>query len=136
MMGSITSYVKFAQGVIAQSAASGATTGRIINCQGFDRACHVFDLGILPSTGSARWSVWESATSGGTYTVISGTLISTIASIGGTAAYCVDVPVNVAKPYQKSLTTLATPAGFGSVVVLYSGSRLLPPSQEKTATVV
>ena len=136
MMGSITSYVKFIQGVIPMSAASGAKNGRVIDCQGFDRACHVLDVGILPSTGSARASIWESATSGGTYTIISGTLISTIASIGGTAAYCIDVPVNVAKPYQKSLTTLATPAGFGGIVVLYSGTRLLPPTQEKTATVV
>ena len=135
MMGSITSYVKFAQSNIS-SAASNGHTGRSIDCRGFDRVCHVLSIGVLGSTNSVRSSIWESASAAGTYTVISGSLITTIASIGGTAAYCIDVPVNTAKPWQRALTTMTNTAAFGGVAVLYSGTRQLPPTQEKTAKVV
>lgn len=135
MMGSITSYVKFTQSNLS-SASSNGHTGVIIDCQGFDRICHVLSLGVLTSVGSVRSSIWESATSGGTYTVISGSLITTIASIGGTAAYCIDVPVNTAKPYQKALSTMVGTAAFGGIAVLYNGTRKLPPTQQKTAKVV
>ena len=135
-MESLTSYVKVIQSVSPLSVASGGATETAISCIGFDRADHIINVGTVEHTvcTSVTASIWESATTGGTYTLISGTL-TTINSAGGAVA--ISGPVATAKPWQKAISTAnAGWAVFSAVAVLYNGSGQLPRTQELTATVV
>ena len=134
----LTSYVKVIQSLPPLSYASGGVTEEAIACSGFSRAQHIINLGTMEhnTATSVTASVWESATSGGTYTIISGTL-TTMATTGTSESYVIDAPVSSTKVYQKCITTANDGwCCVGEVAVLYGGSRLNPPTSENTATVV
>ena len=142
--------------VLVKAAGSGATgTGAIWTpvavdlSGGYDRAMIIVSRGGLTATnieGMITASVWESASSAGTYTIISGSL-GTSGSLLGTApsndntALLIDVPVNGAKPFLKVYGTAAYTAGtaepqVAALVLGYRGTKLSPPTQDNTAILV
>ena len=134
----LTSYVKVIQSYPPLSYGAGGITEEAIACVGFSRAQHIINLGTMQhnTATSVTASVWESATSGGTYTLISGTL-TTMATGGTSEAYVIDVPVSSTKVYQKCISTANDGwCAVGAVAVLYGGSRGNPPTSENTAVVV
>lgn len=137
-METLTSYVKVAQSLSPLSVASGGATETAVDCRGFSRACHVLNVGTMGGASAAVYaSVWECATADGTYTVISGTKTTVANSAGASEPYIIEVPVNVAKPYQKMITTAgAAWSELGGIALLFGGSNLLPPSQTNTVTAV
>lgn len=137
-MAKIGSYLKVQQAMSPISAASGGLAEKAyLDCTGFDRHAVVVNVGTFEySTASVNASIWESATSGGTYTVISGSL-TTISSTGRGEATYIDVPVSSSKVYQKLIASGAN--GYttvGAISILYDGSSKYPKTQENTATVV
>lgn len=137
MAESLTSFVKVAQAVSPVSNAAGAVTATEINCTGYGRVLYAINNGTSgAATASCAVSIWESATSGGTLSLISSSLM-TIGTAGLGELYLIDVPVNTAKLYQKVKATFADSWGnLGAAAILYAGSGLYPKTQENTATVV
>ncbi len=105
-----------------------AITESVIDCRGFDRVCHVINVGTMAATGTLDYQVQESATSGGTYADITGAALDQVlAATGGSKVYAIDVPVNPAKPYQKAVAAHGTAnVTSGAIAVLYEGSGAFP----------
>jgi len=99
MLENLTSYVKVAQSMLPLSVASGGATEIAVDGTGFDRVCHVLIVGAMAATADIQTSIWESAATGGTYTVVAGT-ISTIAFAGSEASYELEAPISTAKLFQ------------------------------------
>ena len=137
-MENASSYIKVAQSLSPLSVASGGATETAVDCRGFSRVCHILNVGTMGGATAAVYSsVWECATSGGTYTYITGTKTTIANSAGASEPYLMEVPVNVAKPYQKMITTAGTSwSEVSGVALLFGGSNTMPPSQTNTVVSV
>ena len=138
MAESITSYVDINQTLAPLSYAAGGVTEEVLDCSGASRALHIINLGTMEHNvaTTVTASIWESATSGGTYSLISGTL-TTMATTGTGEAYAIDVPVNKDKVYQKCISTANDGwCVFATVGLAYAGSGSFPKTSENTVTVV
>ena len=108
-----------------------------VDAQGFDRVCHVIQLGTMASGGGFDAEITESATAGGTYTLIASSGMTAITAANAKKVILIDVPVNSAKPFQKIRGT-ATTAGtvsiaVGATALLYRGSGMKPTTAEDVA---
>ena len=113
---------------VAPVSSDTALTETEIDCTGFDRVCHIINIGAMTATGTFDYKVQEAATSGGVATDIAGAaLVQVTAAAGGSKVYAIDVPVNPAKPFQKADAACGTAASVvGAVAVLYEGSGTFP----------
>ena len=113
---------------VAPVSSSSTLTATEIDCTGFDRVCHIINVGAMASTGTLDYKVQEAAATGmGSATDITGAALVQVADTGGSKVYAIDVPVNPAKPFQKAVAVCANAASLvGAVAVLYEGSGTYP----------
>ena len=128
---------KIVQSVAPVTSAT-ALTETEINCAGFDRVCHIINIGTMVATGTFDYKVQESATSGGSASDITGAaLTQVLAASGGGTVYAIDVPVNAAKPYQIAIAVCGTAnVTVGAVAVLYEGSGTYPKTAATQAIII
>ncbi len=108
-----------------------------VDASGFDQV--LFSSGRGASAGTTKGqfstSVYDSATTGGTYALISGSL-GTSGTSSTNTALLTEILVDPTKPFLKIYGTSSTTgtAAFPVVAVanLYRGTRTLPPSQDVT----
>ena len=72
-----------------------------VDAQGFDRVCHVIQLGTMASGGGFDAEITESATAGGTYTLIASSGMTAVTAANAKKVILIDVPVNSAKPFRR-----------------------------------
>ena len=116
-----------------------ALTETEIDCTGFDRVCHIINVGAMTATGTFDYKVQEdSATGMATAADITGAaLTQVLAATGASKVYAIDVPVNPAKPFQKAVATAGTAnVTVGAIAVLYEGSGTFPKTAAKEAIIL
>ena len=113
---------------VAPVSSSSTLTATEIDCTGFDRVCHIINIGAMTSTGTFDYKVQEAAATGmGSATDITGAALVQVEDTGGGKVYAIDVPVNPAKPFQKAVAACGAAASVvGAVAVLYEGSGTFP----------
>jgi hypothetical protein len=109
-----------------------------IDCRGFDRVCHIINVGAIVSGGTLNYKVQEdSATGMATAADITGAALTQVVEAGKLNVYAIDVPVNPLKPFQKAVATAATQnVTSGAVAVLYEGSGTYPKDAAKEAIIL
>jgi len=109
-----------------------------IDCRGFDRVCHIINVGAIVSGGTLNYKVQEdSATGMATAADITGAALTQVVEAGKLNVYAIDVPVNPLKPFQKAVATAATQnVTSGAVAVLYEGSGTYPKTAAKEAIIL
>lgn len=126
-------YVNPQVSVIPGSKSTGAITPSVVDASGgYDRVVHVIALGAFGTSAGFDAEVTESATSGGTYTLIASSGMTLVTSAAGAnKLFLLDVPVNPSKPYQKLRSTATTAAvGMSAVAICYNGTRALGKAME------
>ncbi len=123
----------------AGSTGTGALwTAIAINATGYDRALVCLTRGAeagAAAAGTVTGSVYESATSGGSYVLRSGSLGTSGTTATATCLF-IEIAVAAATPFLKVYGTAST-TGTAAIPVaataeLYRGSRILPPSPDVT----
>jgi hypothetical protein len=133
----ITYYVEPQVSVVPGSKNAGAITATAVDGNTFDRVCHVIQLGSFGTSAGFDAEITESASSGGSYTMITSSGMSLVTGSAANKVILIDVPVNGAKPFQKIRSTATTAAVGVSVVALcYNGTRSLGDTQEDVAQAV
>ena len=130
--------MKIVQSVAPVSSAE-ALTETEIDCTGFDRVCHIINIGAMTSTGTFDYKVQEAAAAGmsGAADVTGAALVQVTAAAGGGKVYAIDVPVNAAKPFQKAVAACGTAASVvGAIAVLYEGSGTFPKTAATQAIIL
>lgn len=130
----LTDYIAPAKSVAAAIPSSAAMTAVAVDCSaGFDRVCHIIQLGAFGATSTFDAEVLESAETGGTYTKITGADMTGLVSTGAGKTVIIDVPVNSDKPFQKLRGTAGVSTVAVSAIALrYNGSRTLPTADVST----
>ena len=128
----LTDYVKPVKSVAALVPSSTAITATAVDASaGFDRVCHIIQLGAFGATSTFDAEVLESAATGGTYTKITGADMTGLVSGGAGKTVIIDVPVNSAKPFQKLRGTAGvSTVGLAAIALMYNGSRTLPTDDD------
>ena len=108
-----------------------------IDCRGFDRVCHIINVGAIVSGGKLDYKVQEAAASNGTFGDIEDAELTQVEYAGRSNVYAIDIPVNPLKPFQKAVATAATQnVTSGAVAVLYEGSGTFPKVAAKEAIIL
>ena len=109
-----------------------------IDCRGFDRVCHIINVGAIVSGGTLNYKVQEAAATGmANASDITGAALTQVVEAGKLNVYAIDVPVNPLKPFQKAVATAATQnVTSGAVAVLYEGSGTFPKTAAKEAIIL
>ena len=108
-----------------------------IDCRGFDRVCHIINVGAIVSGGKLDYKVQEAAASNGTFGDIEDAELTQVEYAGRSNVYAIDIPVNPLKPFQKAVATAATQnVTSGAVAVLYEGSGTYPKVAAKEAIIL
>ena len=110
-----------------------------IDCTGFDRVCHIINVGAMTATGTFDYKVQEdSATGMATAADITGAaLTQVLAATGASKVYAIDIPVNPAKPFQKAVAACGTAnVTVGAIAVLYEGSGTFPKTAATEAIIL
>jgi len=130
----LTDYIKPVKSVAALVPSSTAITATAVDASGgFDRVCHIIQLGAFGATSTFDAEVLESAETGGTYTKITGADMTALVSTGAGKTVIIDVPVNSAKPFQKLRGTAGvSTVGLAAIALMYNGSRILPTDDAST----
>jgi hypothetical protein len=105
-----------------------ATTATAVDGRGYGRAAFIVQLGSRPAEAILEMQAAEAATSTGATSVITGSKLTNVTSAGASKIYCIDVPVNSAKPFLKLRGTSGT-AGHqlvSAICVLYRGNKQNP----------
>jgi len=116
-----------------------ALTETEIDCRGFDRVCHIINVGAMTATGTFDYKVQEdSATGMATAADITGAaLTQVLAATGASKVYAIDIPVNPAKPFQKAVAACGTAnVTVGAIAVLYEGSGTFPKTAATQAIIL
>jgi len=116
-----------------------ALTETEIDCTGFDRVCHIINVGAMTATGTFDYKVQEdSATGMATAADITGAALTQVkAATGASKVYAIDIPVNPAKPFQKAVAACGTAnVTVGAVAVLYEGSGTFPKTAATEAIIL
>lgn len=130
--------VKIVQSVAPVTSAT-ALTETEIDCTGFDRVCHIINVGAMTATGTLDYKVQEAAATGmGSAADITGAaLTQVLAAAGGSKVYAIDVPVNAAKPFQKAVAAAGTAnVTSGAIAILYEGSGTYPKTAATQAVIL
>ncbi len=122
----------------APVATDGAITATEIDCRGFDRVCHIINVGAIVSGGKLDYKVQEAAATGmDNASDITDAALTQVVEAGKLNVYAIDVPVNPLKPFQKAVATAATQnVTSGAVAVLYEGSGTFPKTAAKEAIIL
>ena len=110
-----------------------------IDCRGFDRVCHIINIGAMTATGTFDYKVQEdSATGMATAADVTGAaLTQVLAATGASKVYAIDMPVNPAKPFQKAVAACGTAnVTVGAIAVLYEGSGTYPKTAATEAVIL
>ena len=109
-----------------------------IDCRGFDRVCHIINVGAIVSGGKLDYKVQEDAATGmSNASDVTGAALTQILVAGKEKVYAIDIPVNPLKPFQKAVATAATQnVTSGAVAVLYEGSGTYPKDAAKEAIIL
>ena len=116
-----------------------ALTETEIDCTGFDRVCHIINVGAMTATGTFDYKVQEdSATGMATAADITGAALTQVkAATGASKVYAIDIPVNPAKPFQKAVAACGTAnVTVGAIAVLYEGSGTFPKTAATEAIIL
>lgn len=116
------------------SGASGAIVGLPVNGTGYDRVCFIFGAGAPTATATLDAKVWESATSGGTYTSrASASLTQMTSGVATSTCATIDLSVDSAKPWLKISGSIGTSTWpLSAVAVTYRPSAPQPPGTYKS----
>jgi len=109
-----------------------------IDCRGFDRVCHIINVGAIVSGGKLNYKVQEAAATGmSNASDVTGAALTQVVEAGKEKVYAIDIPVNPLKPFQKAVATAATQnVTSGAVAVLYEGSGTYPKDAAKEAIIL
>ena len=134
---SLLGYCKIVQSV-APVTSSTALTATEIDCTGFDRVCHIINVGAMTATGTFDYKVQEAAATGmANASDIAGAALTQVVEAGKLNVYAIDVPVNPAKPFQKAVAACGTAnVTVGAIAVLYEGSGTFPKVAAKEAIIL
>jgi len=116
-----------------------ALTETEIDCTGFDRVCHIINVGAMTATGTFDYKVQEdSATGMSSAADVTGAKLTQIkAATGANKVYAIDIPVNPAKPFQKAVAACGTAdVTVGAIAVLYEGSGTFPKTAATEAIIL
>lgn len=124
---------------VAPVTSNTALTETEIDCTGFDRVCHIINVGAMTATGTFDYKVQEdSATGMATAADITGAALTQVkAATGASKVYAIDIPVNPAKPFQKAVAACGTAnVTVGAIAVLYEGSGTYPKTAATEAIIL
>ena len=124
---------------VAPVTSNTALTETEIDCTGFDRVCHIINVGAMTATGTFDYKVQEdSATGMATAADVTGAELTQIkAATGASKVYAIDIPVNPAKPFQKAVAACGTAnVTVGAIAVLYEGSGTYPKTAATEAIIL
>lgn len=124
---------------VAPVTSNTALTETEIDCTGFDRVCHIINVGAMTATGTFDYKVQEdSATGMETAADITGAALTQVkAATGASKVYAIDIPVNPAKPFQKAVAACGTAnVTVGAIAVLYEGSGTYPKTAATEAIIL
>jgi len=124
---------------VAPVTSNTALTETEIDCTGFDRVCHIINVGAMTATGTFDYKVQEdSATGMETAADITGAALTQVkAATGANKVYAIDIPVNPAKPFQKAVAACGTAnVTVGAIAVLYEGSGTFPKTAATEAVIL
>ena len=110
-----------------------------IDCRGFDRVCHIINVGAMTANGTFDYKVQEdSATGMSSAADVTGAKLTQIkAATGASKVYAIDIPVNPAKPFQKAVAACGTAnVTVGAIAVLYKGSGTFPKTAATEAIIL
>lgn len=113
-------------------------TATEIDCTGFDRVCHIINVGAMTANGTFDYKVQEADASNGTFGDIEDAELTQVkAATGASKVYAIDIPVNPAKPFQKAVAACGTAnVTVGAIAVLYEGSGTYPKDAAKEAIIL
>ena len=124
---------------VAPVTSNTALTETEIDCTGFDRVCHIINVGAMTATGTFDYKVQEdSATGMATAADVTGAaLTQVLAATGANKVYAIDMPVNPAKPFQIAVAACGTAnVTVGAIAVLYEGSGTFPKTAATQAIIL
>ena len=110
-----------------------------IDCTGFDRVCHIINVGAMTANGTFDYKVQEdSATGMSSPADVTGAALTQVkAATGASKVYAIDIPVNPAKPFQKAVAACGTASvTVGAIAVLYEGSGTYPKTAATQAIIL
>lgn len=116
-----------------------ALTATEIDCTGFDRVCHIINVGAMTANGTFDYKVQEdSATGMSSAADVTGAKLTQVkAATGASKVYAIDIPVNPAKPFQKAVAACGTAnVTVGAIAVLYEGSGTFPKTAATEAIIL
>lgn len=128
-------YVNPQVSVVPGTKSTGAISATVVDASGgYDRVAHIIQLGAFGSGAGFDAEVVESATSGGTYTLVTGSGMAAVTASAANKLVILDVPVNNAKPFQKVRSTASTQTvGVSVVAIAYNGTRNLGKTLDDAA---
>ena len=124
---------------VAPVTSNTALTETEIDCTGFDRICHIVNVGAMTATGTFDYKVQEDSATGmsSAADVTGAALTQVLAASGGGNVYAIDMPVNPAKPFQKAVAACGTAnVTVGAIAVLYEGSGTYPKTAATEAVIL
>ena len=124
---------------VAPVTSNTALTETEIDCTGFDRVCHIINVGAMTATGTFDYKVQEDSATGmaAAADITGAALTQVLAATGATKVYAIDVPVNPAKPFQKAVAACGTAnVTVGAIAVLYEGSGTFPKTAATQAIIL
>lgn len=128
---------KIVNSIVPTAGTAGAVTEAEIDCTGFDRVCHIIQLGAAAGASTFNYKVQEAAATGmGSAADITGAALTEVAAAGASKVYAIDVRVNPAKPFQKAVAVVGV-ADFvnGAIAILYEGSGTYPKTAAAEAVI-
>lgn len=130
----LTDYIKPVKSVAAAIPSSTAIIATAVDASaGFDRVCHVIQLGAFGAISTFDAEVLQCATAGGTFTKITGADMTGLVSTGAGKTIIIDVPVNSSYPFQKLRGTAGvSTVAVAAIAMMYNGSRTLPTADAST----
>ena len=124
---------------VAPVTSNTALTETEIDCTGFDRVCHIINVGAMTATGTFDYKVQEDSATGmsSAADVTGAALTQVLAATGASKVYAIDMPVNPAKPFQKAVAACGTAnVTVGAIAVLYEGSGTFPKTAATQAIIL
>ena len=135
---SLLGYCKIVQSVAPVTSNTDLTETEI-DCTGFDRVCHIINVGAMTANGTFDYQVQEdSATGMASAADVTGAKLTQVkAATGASKVYAIDIPVNPAKPFQKAVAACgAANVTVGAIAVLYKGSGTYPKTAATEAIIL
>jgi hypothetical protein len=135
---SLLGYCKIVQSVAPVTSNTGLIETEI-DCTGFDRVCHIINVGAMTATGTFDYKVQEDAATGmaSAADITGAALTQVLAATGAKKVYAIDIPVNPAKPFQQAVAACGTAdVTVGAIAVLYKGSGTYPKVAAKETIIL